>query len=222
MCKKVFVLTAAFVITLTVLSGCIVSGGRTVTGRGSMTTYEIDVTGFTGVDIGGAYSLTFRQSPTFSVTLEIQENLFRHVNTSVRGGMLFIDSNRTFNTTAGNTPRLVITAPDLNELNVSGAVNANIHTDANRLAIDVSGAANLNLSGSAHRLDITATGAANVNAFDMHAVNASINLAGAGNADMYASETLDVTVSGVGRVRYDGDARVTRNVMGLGSVTRRN
>jgi hypothetical protein len=187
-----------------------------------METHTLDAADFSGLKISGAYNIVFRQSPDYSVTLEIQGNLFRYVEASVSQGVFTLDSSRNFNTTSGNTPRLVISAPDLNSLVITGAASANITLDTNALGIDIAGAASLTLTGTVNTLTVNASGAANVNAFEMKATHASVVVAGAGNIDVYASETLDVRITGAGRVRYDGDAELNRYVTGLGVITRRN
>jgi len=186
-----------------------------------MVSYDITATGFTGLNISGAYDLTFRQAPDFSVTLEIQSNLFNYIETDVRGGVFYLSSTRGFTIISGNTPQLVVYAPDLNKLNFAGAVNADMYLHVNRLDINVAGAGNVTLTGSAETFNIEIAGASDISAFDFIAANATISVAGAGNADIYATETLDVSIAGVGRVRYDGDATVTRSVAGLGRVQRR-
>ncbi|MCL2499396.1 MAG: DUF2807 domain-containing protein [Defluviitaleaceae bacterium] len=213
-----FILAASVLLT-----GCVSVGGnvKTVRGTGSMVTHTIDAADFTAIEMDGAYNMTFRQSDVFSVTLEIQSNLYRHVEIGVERGVLTVGSDRNFSTTPANTPRLIIYAPDLNGLDVSGAVNANISLDTDRLNVGIAGAAKLTLEGSANRLNIAAAGATSVSAFDFTANAVTVNVAGAGNVDVYASETLDVTISGAGRVRYDGNPDLTRNVTGVGVVTRR-
>jgi len=220
--KKFVLLTLASVLALAIFSSCTINSGlNSITGEGDMEMHTIDATDFTGINLGGAFDVVFRQAPEFSVELEIQSNLFAHVETEVRNNVLRIDSNRNFNTVRGNTPRLTITAPDLDSLNVRGAANADFILDADNLSIEVTGAANITLEGTANRLNITSSGAANIDAFDLIAQNANITLNGAGNIDVYAAETLDARLNGVGRIRYDGDATVNRTVAGLGRISRR-
>ena len=218
LCMAVLALLA-----LTVFAGCVTAtpGLRTVRGRGSMETHTIRASNFTGLHISGGYELVFRQTANASVSMYIQSNLFEYVETEVRGGVLYISSTRNFNTGSRNTPRLYVNAPDLNLLSVQGAVEADIVLEVAELEIDVSGAASVNLQGSAEILNISSAGAANVTAFDLTATHVTVNIAGAGNADVYATGTLDVSIAGVGSVRYDGGAEVTRNIAGLGTVRRR-
>jgi hypothetical protein len=211
-------LTTAAAILLT---GCMVGGRTLIRGEGPRMTYTLDVTGFTGLRIEGAHDLTFRQSDNFSVVVEMQENIYELLEAEVKGGVLDISYTRSFTTAWGQTPKLTIYAPALDMLYVAGAVNADMELDADSLNIHISGAASVTMRGTAQTLDISAAGAANVNAFDMKAVTVTVNVAGTGSIDVYASGTLYVSVAGVGRVRYDGDAVLTRNVAGVGTVTRR-
>jgi len=183
-----------------------------------MVFHDITEVGFTGLNISGGYDLAFRQSPDFSITLEIQSNLFNHIETSVRGGVFYLSATRSFTTTSGNTPRLVVYAPDLNSLHFAGAIDADIYLHVDRLDVSVAGAADVTLAGSAETLNIETAGASDVNAFELIAANATISVAGAGDAEIYATDTLDISIAGVGNVRYGGDAVVTRSVAGLGSV----
>ena len=222
MSKKIFVLVAALVVLVVAavaLTGCNMG---TTQGTGPMVTHEISADGFTGINITGAYNLTFTQASYFSVTLEIQENLIQHLDTNVRGGVLHVGFSRGISTTGGNTPRLYISAPYLDSLLVEGAASADMTLDVDTLDVEIEGAGNVTLTGTANTLNVVIEGAGNIRAFDMVARDVVINLEGAGNADVHATDTLNASISGVGRIRYDGSPTVTRNISGLGTVTGRN
>ncbi|MCL2350820.1 MAG: DUF2807 domain-containing protein [Defluviitaleaceae bacterium] len=243
--KRIFITAILLLAALAIFTGCIsTSGGLgSVRGRGSMVSNTLNARDFTAIDISGGFEIIYRQSNNFSVTLEIQDNLFEHVNYMVRGDTLRITTSRNFNTSRGNTPRLYINAPYLNildfagavtatnwdtldadriSISVAGAANIDIDINAQRLDISTAGASSITLSGSADRLDISAAGASNVEAFNLITQDALINIAGAGHVEVYASSTLDVTISGVGSVRYDGNPTLTRSTAGLGSIRPRN
>jgi hypothetical protein len=48
-----------------------------------------------------------------------------------------------------------------------------------------------------------------------------VRLAGAGAAEINAAEELDVTIDGMGVVRYRGNPRITKQISGLGKLTKR-
>jgi hypothetical protein len=147
--------------------------------------------------------------------------LYQYIETSVRNGVFNLSSSRSFQT-GGRSPRIHISAPNLNSMIFRGAVDANMYLHAENLTIDVEGAGNVKLSGSAETLTILNTGASNVEAFDFPAQNVTVNLNGAGAVDVHATNNLHVDIDGVGLVRYAGDPLVTRNISGLGFVQQWN
>ena len=229
-----------------VLSGCMTVqiggiGGDGVRGAGDVVSQSFQTGNFTAVDIRGVYRVFYRQSGEPSVTVEMQENLFEYLQVSVNDGTLLIDSDRDFNTTDANRPRVYIYAPQLTGatfslavsasewdtiyaqsffINAEGAANINIPLEVETLDINASGAVNLQLSGNAENASINVEGAVNVSANNLQTRNASIVLTGAGNVDIACSDTLDVVLDGVGRVRYTGDPVVNQSIFGLGTVRR--
>jgi len=191
-------------------------------GFSKIISHEIQADGFTGIEIGGAYKLIFRQSQTFSVVLEIQEDLIQYIETSVQDGIFHLnpigDRRMGFN----RSPRLFINAPHLDSINLAGAINADVNLNADELNILLAGASKLTLSGSANVLKIKSAGASNIKAFEMIARDATVSVAGAGKAEIYASGTLHINIAGASKVTYDGEPHVTRDVAGFGRIKKRS
>ena len=220
------------------LSGCV--GG--VRGTGSMVSRDFEVDDFNALNIGGSYQITWRQSDDMSVTVEMQENLFEFLQVTVRGDTLHIDSNRSFNTSSSNRPRVYIYAPYLEMVDFSGAVSAdnwdtiygesfvlsgsgaadvNLALEVETLDIDLSGAGDFTLSGRADIVDIDLSGAAEVSADELQTSETSISLSGAGNVDIAVDDQLSVDISGAGRVRYTGDPTIEQSISGAGRLEQR-
>lgn len=221
--KKVVLTVIAALAMLFVFAGCNVGVSSSVRGRGAMEVYTIDVANFTGIEIGGLYEIEWIRSDTFNVTLEIQSNLFEYVDARVSGNRLILDSNRSFNVSSGNTPVLRIYAPFIDDIRIGGAANIRNWDDIilDQLTIHLAGAANVELSGSVLHLYVTTAGASNLELFGLRAVNATIDVSGAASVEVYATETLNASIAGVGSITYDGNPTVTRSVAGLGRITAR-
>ncbi|MCL2753079.1 MAG: DUF2807 domain-containing protein [Defluviitaleaceae bacterium] len=221
--KRVIFTVAATIVALFVFVGCNISSSGSVRGTGPMVLHPINASNFTGINISGGYDITWINSPNFNVTLEIQENLFGYVETSVSNGVFSLSSSRGFNTSGGNTPRLRIYAPFIDNIVLSGAADITgwDTLDQNSLSINISGAADIELEGRVENLHINVSGASNVSLFDLVATHAVIDVSGASDVDIHATETLNITLSGVGNVRYDGNPTITRNVSGLGVIRAR-
>ena len=72
------------------------------------------------------------------------------------------------------------------------------------------------------QLEVSLAGAGLIDAEALRARSVRASCSGAGSISVYATESLDATVSGVGVVNYAGNpATVNRNVSGLGKVNKR-
>ena len=111
-----------------------------------------------------------------------------------------------------------IYAEDLS-INVSGAGNLSIPLEVRDIRVNASGAGNFNLTGTADTVDILASGAVNFSSENLQARDVSLDVSGAVNARVYASENLNARASGAANVRYFGRPdTVNSEVSALGSV----
>ena len=90
------------------------------------------------------------------------------------------------------------------------------------LHVILGGAANINMRGMVSNAQFDLSGSAQVNAFDLIAQRATINISGYGSCDITVHEELNATISGMGRITFDGSPAVQEQIDGLGSVTQRN
>ena len=224
---------------LLLLSGCMNIGGN-VRGTGEMVTRNIEVADFTSIEVGGNFRIIYRQGAEAALTVVMQENLFTHLDTSVRNGNLRVRSRRGFDTTSANRPRLYVYTPNLASVNFSGAVSASDWdmVQGQNFTIDVSGAASLDLRVDVTQLDINASGAVNLDLeMDVDRLNmdvsgaARIGLSGAANnININGSGAFNLRAGGLhiegGRVDISGAANVylstldnvSVNVSGLARV----
>ena len=134
---------------------------------------------------------------------------------------------------------LYITFKNLEELKIEGGVTLNTEgfLDLNDFVMLVEGGAQIELklkaddikvvgrggflmqlSGVAKRLDAKLTGAGSLNADELKTKDVKIFIEGLGSGSVYAEETLDARIEGVGKIVYKGRPRVTQYIDGLGSV----
>jgi hypothetical protein len=107
----------------------------------------------------------------------------------------------------------------LRRFSLAGAGNFTTdQVDAEQFEFSVSGAGNGKLSGQTKQLSIEVSGAGKVAAPTLVADAATIEISGAGSADMHAVTTLKVRVSGAGTVKYSGNPQVSPTISGAGGV----
>ena len=104
-------------------------------------------------------------------------------------------------------------------LQVSGAGDIRMEVDVPVVTADISGSGSVNLRGKTRDFSCDLSGAGHARCFDLLSENTTIDISGAGDAEVYASMKVDAEVSGAGTVKYKGDAAtVNQKVSGAGSV----
>ena len=219
--------------------------GKRVTGDGNIRTQDRNVSSFKDVDVSGASTVYVSQGDQPSVKVECDDNLQPYIEVIQEGDRIVIKEKRGFNLHSDMNINVYLTSPVYNrisasgacdiigktkitnpenlELHVSGAGDIKMEVDAPELKAKLSGSGDINLKGHTKDVDLTLTGAASAKCYDLLAENTTVDISGAGDADVYASVRLDASVSGAGSVNYKGNASsVNQHVSGAGSVNKAN
>ena len=199
-------------------AGCRLSG---VKGSGHIEKEIRDVEGFSEIELGGMFEVYVEVGKDYSCEIKADDNLLKYITTKVRGNKLIIDSKKNLNPRKGI--KINITLPVLNAIEASGASTITAYgIDSDYFNLSVSGAGSIELDGKADTFKMDVSGAGSVDAEELIAKEVYVNLSGAGSADVYAEESLDADVSGVGSVNYYGNPDdVTTDISGIGSITRK-
>ena len=86
--------------------------------------------------------------------------------------------------------------------------------------MSIAGSGDINLGGTANELDASIAGSGTVKADRLKAKSVVLNIAGSGDATVWATDTMKLSIAGSGDVKYWGDAKVTQSVAGSGSIKR--
>lgn len=223
--------------------GVDVNIGSRMEGSGTIVSEERAVSGIDRVELSGSGVIEIVQGPTERLTLTTDDNLMQYITTTVRGDTLVVKifDRRGYDLQPTNTPKLELTVSDLTSvetsgsfevvaadletqsLSIDGSGSCRVHMDrlrANELTVDISGSGELDMKGrvDVQRIDISGSGS--YRAGDLESSNARVSISGSGYALVWATDTLDVDVSGSGRVEYWGDPSVTsdrRELVSLGA-----
>ncbi len=106
------------------------------------------------------------------------------------------------------------------DMYVAGGAKIKMEMKAGEVSIAGEGGVLMELDGVAKRMDVKLSGAGHVDASEFKVKDASFRIEGVGTGSVYATETLYAKIEGVGKVKYKGNPQVTKDVEGLGSVTR--
>ena len=200
-----------------VLSGC--KFNRGIAGSGVRKTEKRDLKSFNAIDTTGAYEIDVTCQKPASFEIEADDNILPLIKTEVRDGILFVSNDQPYHSSKPAVLRIVL--PDLNSVSSHGAGEIKIaDARSNDLRIESTGAASVVASGTATSVRISSSGAGKIDTSNLRAEKARVDVNGASSIDVYASEQLDVSVSGVGNVSYSGNPKVVnKHVSGIGSVS---
>ena len=196
-------------------------GKDVIEGSGDMETRELSLKEFDEIDIGGAFDLEITLGDEQKVVMTIDDNLWDNLEAEVHGRTLEIGWDKSCEPDGECT--VVIVVRELRAMDIHGAADVEIegyHGDS--FIFNVSGAAELEMDGEVDKLDIHVSGAGDIDTRELKAKSVEISVSGAGDAKVFASESFEGRVSGVGNINYWGDPeRQKTKVSGLGNIRRK-
>lgn len=187
-------------------------------GSGKTSTEARAVADFTALELHGTYVVELELGKPTKVEITGDDNLVPLVETALTDGRLVVKAKEAI------APRtelvLRLATPDVAVIEADGAVALRVRGVANSaLRLRLAGVSGALLEGKTGALEVKLTGAGGVEAKGLLATRASVDLSGAGHADVNATEELVVDVSGAGSVTYGGNPKsVKKTVSGVGSV----
>jgi len=227
-----------------VVMSCRFVTGKRVRGNGNAQTEQRSVSSFEGVASFGAFDIVVKTGDAHSVEIEADENLLQYITTEVDGDVLEVSTRRGYNLRPRTKMTVTVTAPYYTELSSHGSGNikgenlinspkrvkvalygsGNIHADMNAPAVkaEIAGSGNIFLTGAAKEFSSTIHGSGSIRAAQMQAETSDVQIAGSGDVEVFANNTLNVNIMGSGGVKYRGNAQINSKIAGSGSVTKLN
>lgn len=209
-----------------------------IKGSGNVIKETRNVSGFSGIDVGGAFEVILIKANKEKVVLEIDDNLMPYVTTKVFGGILEIDNKKNFR----NPKELKVTIyyKSIDEIDLSGAASLfsedvlktesleidasgasyiELKLDIDYLEADFSGASKADFSGRAKSVEVETSGATVFRAVDLKTESCEIDASGASVARIWVTKELSLEASGASSVRYKGSPNIDIiSVSGAASV----
>ena len=213
--KILIVLLAGCVV---VVAGCHLPGVR---GNGQIKTEERQVGAFANLDAGGAFAIEWESgSPALRITTD--ENLLPYIENNVSDDTLRLHTREHVWPTHGI--KVVISSPTRTGGRIRGAVKLTVKQLSGPIfALESKGASEVTLDGNVERLLVDMTGASQLAADGLQAKTAEISTTGAGDAEVAVTDTLNVVITGAGKVTYSGNpATINKQITGAGSIRHRD
>jgi hypothetical protein len=176
---------------------------------------------FTSISVQGPISITVDAGKAQSVTMRGDAKFIQDVTSEVVNGELRLRSREKKNISWHGDPRVVITMPALNAVEVEGAGEISLNQiRGERLDVNYRGAGRMGINGEVKRFRMKAEGVGEVDAKSLVANDADVTFRGIGDVKVTARNRLDAVVEGMGSLTYYGKPRtVNKSASGIGSVT---
>jgi hypothetical protein len=197
-----------------VVAGCHLPGVR---GNGQIKTEERQVGAFANVDTSGSFEIEWQNgSPALRITTD--ENLLPYIDNDVSEDTLHLRTRDHIWPTHGI--KIVISSPTRTGGRTRGAVKLTVkQLSGPTFALESKGASEVTLSGNIDRLLVDMTGASQLAAAGLQTKTAEISTTGAGDSEVAVSDTLNVAITGAGKVTYSGNpATIKKQITGAGSI----
>lgn len=209
-------------------------------GNGNIEIEEIELDQFIKINIGGNYDVTLIKSDETKVIIETDENLFPFINTEVFNQALNINSvhqlkgtegikieiyytqiDHIHSTGASNIEHEGILANEELTIELSGIGAIDLEIQTTKVSINLTGAGVVTLSGDTDLQETHISGAGGLRAFDLKSAECSIDLSGLGGGEVFVTEKLNATITGVGGIIYAGNPKnIEKQITGFGKIKR--
>ena len=209
-------------------------------GNGEIVDEEIEVSEFDKINVGGNYDVVLIKSNETKVVIKTDENLIRYINVEIHDHMLSINSvhnlkgtdgilikvfyeglNKIYSSGASKIDHEGPLKSDDLQINLSGAGAIALDLETSEIDVTLSGAGVINLSGETDRQETHISGAGGLMAKDLISKECNITLSGLGGAEVYVTEKLTATITGVGGIVFGGNPKlIEKQVTGFGKIER--
>ena len=210
--RKILIVLLAGCVVL--VAGCHLPGIR---GNGRIKTEERPIATFANVDASGAFEIEWQNGPP-AVRVTTDENLLPYIENNVSDDTLHLSTREHVWPTHG--VKVVISSPTRAGGRIRGAVKLTVkQLSGPTFALESKGASEVLLDGNIGRLLADMTGASKLAADGLQTKTAEISTTGAGDAEVAVSDTLNVVITGAGKVTYSGNPpTIKKQITGAGSI----
>ena len=196
------------------LGGCDLIGIR---GNGYIVTDNRTIGEISQIHARGAFKVEWRSGPP-SLSITTDENLLRYIESQTIGNRLELRTGERLRPT--HSIKVVVSSPTRTGAKLSGATDLIVHgLSGPKFVVQASGACDITLDGTVDELLADLTGASDVRAKGLQTKTAEISATGAADVSIAVSETLRVSITGAGDVKYYGNPKtIEKHVTGAGSI----
>ena len=217
--KKIFIL-----ILILMVSSCSITknmGNAQVKGNGNLASEMRKLSNFKAIEISIGYDkilVNCGEEPSLHISGD--ENILPLITTRISKGILRIESDSTFETKADS--EIIINVKSLKEFTFDGVGETVIqNVNSEKFTCNINGVGSCELNGKVESFYVSVNGVGSVNARQLIADDVVASLNGVGSVKLYAKNSLNASVNGIGGLTYFGNpTELILNDSGIGGITK--
>ena len=196
-------------------------GNAQVKGNGNLASEMRKLSNFKAIEITIGYDkilVNCGEEPSLHISGD--ENILPLITTRISKGILRIESDSTFETKADS--EIIINVKSLKEFTFDGVGETVIqNVNSEKFTCNINGVGSCELNGKVESFYVSVNGVGSVNARQLIADDVVASLNGVGSVKLYAKNSLNASVNGIGGLTYFGNpAELILNDSGIGGITK--
>ncbi len=196
-------------------------GNAQVKGNGNLASEMRKLSNFKAIEITIGYDkiiVNCGEEP--SIHISGDENILPLIATRISKGVLKIDSDSTFDTKSPS--EMIINIKSIKDFTFDGVGKTVIHNlNEDKFNCNINGVGSCELNGKVESFYVLVNGVGSVNARQLIADDVVASLNGVGSVKLYAKNSLNASVNGIGGLTYFGNpAELILNDSGIGGITK--
>ena len=230
-----------FIIVLAVMAAAVFTLQSFEVKTVPITGTEVNIQAFKTLNIDVPFDVYFTQGATASANVEGDKTEVDKLAFIQKGNDLTIRFKDKEKAAKGSNLKIYITCPELENVNISGSGNfyttapvsnskslnfaiagsGNIvaGVTAPKIQVDIAGSGDAEITGKSEKVYVSIAGSGDYEGNALIANDVDVDIAGSGNAFVYAEDKVDASIAGSGDVYYSGTPEsVTADVAGSGNV----
>lgn len=208
----------------TMVAGCQLVGGHSITGSGKVATRRVYVgpgqplAAFKKIKLEGAFDIETKNGPQSDIIVTGDDNLIELVECSVSGDTLTVKTSTGYSTS--HPLKVAVTLPDLQALSISGSGKAKVNgLSAQDAAFSIDGSGDILVTGTAKSASGSIEGSGDIDLSGLAAQKASASIDGSGTIRVNATDSVSASISGSGEILYRGAPKdLAKSIDGSGTI----
>jgi hypothetical protein len=225
-----------------IVSSCSISREKSNI-TGDLVNQERTISDFSELEVRGIFNLYLSQGDRVALRIEAYEQTHEDISVLSRGEKLILDLEKDEKIFGNKEINVYLTVKDLSRFEFDGVSvvktemplklnhlrlvgngvgNTNLELIVKELDAEFNMVGNITLSGKAETVLLQNDGVGNLDASELITDFMTLESEGIGKVEVYCEKELSITVNGIGKVTYSGDAEIKKlKRNGIGKVEKK-